>query len=55
MRANLIILSKIKDEVGGFSIEIPRFNVFFFIFLLIDAKFQLIFQAVSVELCPCYY
>ena len=32
MRANLIILSKIKDEVGGFSIEIPRFNVFFFIF-----------------------
>ena len=32
MRANLIILSKIKDEVGGFSIEIPRFNGFFFIY-----------------------
>ena len=29
MRANLIILSKIKDYVGGFSIEIPRFNGFF--------------------------
>ena len=29
--------------------------VFSSFILLIDAKFQLIFQAVSVELCPCCY